>query len=94
MPPRARPGDREKIEAALGPQLGALRGLCDVLGVSPDRWQQVPALDALFTTVGVLRLAAEQQRNGTSARCSIDRAAIALGVSADTAHDRIRRMSG
>lgn len=92
MPPRARAGDRERLEAALGPHLGALRAACDVLGVPRERWQAVPVLERLYTTVAVLRLAAGYRENGTGARSALDRAAIACGLSPDTIHSRIRRL--
>lgn len=96
MPPRAEPGDRERIEAALGPALrdalGALRGL---YGVPADRWQRIPDLERLFSTAAAVRLAAqlrEEDGNGVrSASESLERAAVALGLSPDTVRARLRR---
>lgn len=96
MPPRAEPGDREKIEAALGPALrAALRTLRGILGVPAAGWQRIPDLDRLFSTAAAVRLAAqlrEEEENGVrTATEALERASIALGLSPDTVHARLRR---
>lgn len=97
MPRRADPGDREALEAALGPQnRAALSRFCSTLGVPRDRWQEVPFLQQLFSTVAVIRLAGQLQEledNGvSSSRGAIERAGRRLDVAPDTVRTRIRRL--
>lgn len=97
MPPKASPGDREKVEAALGPaHRRALAALCGTLGVPRERWQEVAALQWAFETTATIRLAGElreEDGNGvTSARRAVERAARQLGVSPDTVRSRIERL--
>lgn len=92
MPPRAEPGDRKKIEAALGSRLrGALRDLCSTLGVPPSRWQEVPSLERTFSTAAVVRRAAAYE--GLSEREALIRAAYNLDLSPDTILTRLHRWS-
>lgn len=97
MPRRADPGDREAVEAALGAKnRAALSRFCSTLGVPRERWQAVPFLQQLFSTVAVIRLAAqlrETEENGvTSTRGAIERAGRRLDVAPDTVRSRIRRL--
>lgn len=89
MPPRARPGDRAAVEAALGARhLAALEGLCATLGVPRDRWQGVPALQVVFETAAAVRLAAELEGGDVRA---LERAAGLLGLEPATVLTRVRR---
>ena len=91
MPPRAAAGDRELIEAALGPELRlALHTLCRELGISPDRWPAVAALERVITTAAVRRLSrAIASSRGLSERPAIEAAARSLGINPETARWRI-----
>lgn len=95
MPRRAQPGNRERIEAALGPALrSALAALCSTLGVPRSSWQRVPALQFTFTTAAVVRLAASLREDGGRGgeRAAIETAALRLGVPPDTILARIRSL--
>lgn len=89
MPPRARPGERELLEKALTPSLRAalqeLRVLLDV-----DDWQRSP-LGPPFAAVAVLLRASVLIREGVAKVAALDRAAVELGISADTVRSRVRR---
>jgi hypothetical protein len=90
MPRRASPGHRERIDGALNPVLrAALAEMCALLNIWD--WRQSP-LSAPFTQAAVVLLAAQLVADGAcSEKDSIDRAAIALGVSPDTVRSRARR---
>lgn len=92
MPKRAAPGNRDRIEAALTPQLAAalneMRELLDVVN-----WTRTP-LCAPFQQAATLLLAAKLVEAGECCESdAIDRAAIALGLSEHTARSRARRWS-
>lgn len=97
MPPKPAPGDRERIEAALGPAHRAgLVGLIRTLGVPREAWQEVPALAWAFQTAAAIRLAGELREepdNGVaSTRAALERAAHTLELHPDTIRGRIERL--
>jgi hypothetical protein len=90
MPRRASPGHRDRLEAALTPELAAaldeLRALLNVWD-----WQSSP-LCAPFTQAAVVLMAAQLVADGAcSEKDALDRAAIVLGVAPDTVRSRARR---
>lgn len=94
MPPRAAPGNRSKMEDALGSDLRlALGQLCTLLGIPSDRWHRVPALARPFEAAAVARLASKlKQAEGLGWREATERAAIRLGLNPDTAVSRRQRL--
>lgn len=78
------------MEEALGPELcRALREVCLLTAVRPDRWHQVPAVARVFETAAVMRLA--KRLDGETGQAAIERAAIRLGLSPATALSRLER---
>lgn len=99
MPPRAAPGDREAIEAALrSADRRALVRQCERLRIPRDRWQEVAALQWTYETLAVLQLAtrlkAEAGNGRSSTREAIEAAARQLDVSAETVRTRMKRLPG
>ncbi len=87
------PGDRDAIEAALSPaELAGLRSVCATLGVPVDRWQSIVALQQVFETTAVMRLAEQITiEDGRNRKAAIFEAALRLGVHPDTARTRLER---
>jgi hypothetical protein len=90
MPRRAQPGHRDAIEASLTP---AMRAALDELRALLNVWDwQCSPLCAPFTQAAILLRAAQLVEAGEcSEKDAIDRAAIMLGCSSDTARSRARR---
>jgi hypothetical protein len=91
--PACTPGDRLRIESELPPDvLLALREVCRLLGVRPDRWHLVPAVARCFETAAVAALAERvQAEEGKSWKDSVDAATIQLGLNCDTVLSRLYR---
>ena len=92
---QAKTGDRTEIERALSPSLrSALDEFCSLYGIPRDRWQEVPALVAVFETAAVQLKVAELLRRPRYV-CSQDfcerLAADSLGVEAKTVGSRLWR---
>jgi len=90
VPPAAPPGDRAKMEAALGAEVcRTLRQICRAAGIPPDAWHKVPALARVFETVAVVRLA--ETVGGEAGKDARAAAAVSLGLCPDTQESRLRR---
>ena len=62
------------------------------MGIAPDRWTQVPALERIWGTVAVTRLAAKlQEQNGLTEDRALGIAAARLGLSDETVRSRLKR---
>lgn len=91
--PSANPGDRLRMEEALGNDLlRALRELCRLNGIRPDRWHLVPAIARPFELAAVHRLAEEihAEENGSWKDARMG-ASMRLGLNPDTVESRARR---
>ena len=91
--PACTPGDRLKLEAALPSDvLLALREICRLSAVRPDRWHLVPSLARVFETAAVAHVAERVQvSEGLSWKDAVDAASILFGLNPDTLHSRLYR---
>lgn len=93
MPSAPTPGDRRRLEEALGPEnVRALWGQCRAFGVPVDRWHQVPGLAGSWEGLAVSRLADRiQEETGCARKPAEEDAAVRLGLNPDTLRSRFRR---
>jgi hypothetical protein len=93
MPAAPRPGDRLRMEAALGTELvEALHAQCRSYPIPLDRWHRVPLLARAWEVTAVTRLADRlRAEEGIGAKTALDTAAIRLGLEPDTVISRIKR---
>lgn len=78
------------MEEALGPELTrALREVCRLAGVRPDRWHLVPPIARVFETVAAVRFA--ETVRGEAGKDARQAAAVSLGICHDTIESRLKR---
>jgi hypothetical protein len=93
MPASSSPGDRLRMEEALGPDnLHSLAAQCRALGIPLDRWHIVPGVASTWETLAVARLADRLQADtGCARKPAEEDAAARLGLNPDTIRSRFRR---
>lgn len=86
MPPRAEPGDRERIWAELrAADRRVFVDLCELAGITPEKWPGVPALARVVRLLAVLRLADHfESAEGMSRDRAVTRACGKLCLNADS----------
>lgn len=93
MPRRSPPGNRDSLEAALGPDLlGALHDMCGAFDVPPRDWTLHPVIARPWEVLAARRLADRlQAERAIGADRALDEAARVLGISPETLKSRWRR---
>ena len=65
---------------------------CSALGIRPDTWVRVPALERIWGTVAVTRLAAKlEAQHGLTEDRALGIAAARLGLCGETVRSRLKR---